>query len=241
MEVLQQLLQSLTADEPVGEIRVGRHLVAVASRRLGLASNLLESDHPRQDVAGKGVNAFVGGSARRLAEWLHLEDWLKAGLGMAAFNSLADLKEEALRQINAKEIIAARAAGKNLAVIGHFPFVEKLRHQVGNLWVIEKRPAPGDLTEEQGYRMLGEADVVAMTGTCLINHTFKKIITCCRQKAYKIMLGPSTPMSPVLFDFGLDAVGGALVEDEPRVLALVAAGLSFRRLTGVRTVVLAKD
>ena len=86
-----------------------------------------------------------------------------------------------------------------------------------------------------------EADVVAITGSSLINHTFKRIMVNCRPSSFKIMLGPSTPLSPVLFDYGLDAIGGALVEDTKNVLAKVEEGASFRQLQGIRTVMMVKD
>ena len=50
-----------------------------------------------------------------------------------------------------------------------------------------------------------------------------------------------TPLSPVLFDYGLDVIGGTLVETVDRVLADVQKGVAFRKLKGVRTVVMAKD
>ena len=86
-----------------------------------------------------------------------------------------------------------------------------------------------------------EADVIAITGSSLINHTFERIMVNCRSDSFKIMLGPSTPLSPVVFDYGLDAIGGALVEDSNTVLTMVEEGAHFRQLTGVRTVIMTKD
>jgi len=176
-----------------------------------------------------------------LAGWLLKDKWLDAGIGMAALNSMLDIDYESLTDVNAKLIIADRAAGKNLVVVGHFPFVERLRSKVRNLWVMEKEPREGDLSEEEGYQVLAEADVVAITGSSLINHTFERIVRSCRLGSYKIILGPSTPLSPIIFDSGIDAIGGTLVEDESRVLSMVEEGFPFRRLKGVRTVVMAKD
>ena len=143
--------------------------------------------------------------------------------------------------MNAKEIIAHRAAGKDLLVVGHFPFTEELHDKVQNLWVMEKQPRDDDFSEEEGYQLLARADVVAITGSCLINHTFERIMANCKPRSFKIMLGPSTPLSPILFDFGLDLIGGSLVDEEGTVLTMVEKGIPFRRLRGVRTVVMAKD
>ena len=54
------------------------------------------------------------------------------------------------------------------------------------------------------------------------------------------MLGPSTPLSPVLFDYGLDTIGGAVAEDTEIVLTQVEQGAGFRKLKRVRTAVMAK-
>jgi hypothetical protein len=55
------------------------------------------------------------------------------------------------------------------------------------------------------------------------------------------MLGPSTPLSTVLLDCGLDVIGGALVEEKSAVLKMVKEGVPFRQMDGIRTVVMAKD
>ena len=124
--------------------------------------------------------------------------------------------------------------------MGHFPFVEDLRHKVRNLWVMEKQPREGDLSEEEGHQFLAKADVVAITGTSLINHTFERIMASCQANSFKVMLGPSTPLSPILLDRGLDVVGGTLVEEKDTVLAMVQDGATFRQLNGIRTVVMSR-
>jgi hypothetical protein len=173
--------------------------------------------------------------------WLMGDEWLRAGIGMASVNSLLEIDYDKLHEINAKHLIAERATGKNLMVVGHFPFVNEMRPSVRNLWIMEKQPGAKHISEEEGYQLMPGADVVAITGSSLINHTFKRIMVNCRPSSFKIMLGPSTPLSPVLFDYGLDAIGGALVEDSKTVLAMVEEGASFRQLQGIRTVMMAKD
>jgi uncharacterized protein (DUF4213/DUF364 family) len=146
-----------------------------------------------------------------------------------------------LIEVNAKQIIADRAIGKNLMVVGHFPFIGQLRSQVRNLWVMEKEPRNGELSEEEGYQDLAEADVVAITGSCLINHTFDRIMANCKPGSFKVMLGPSTPLSTILLEYGLDVIGGALVAEKSTVLRMVKDGVPFRQMEGIRTVVMTKD
>jgi hypothetical protein len=241
MRLLEELINCLKIDLPVTAGVVGSHLIGVASRRLGLAAHLTAAEHGEPSFAEKGRFPLVGRSARDLAWWLMGDKWLEAGLGMASLNSLLEIDYDKLHKINAKHIIAERATGKNLMVVGHFPFVNSLRSSVRNLWVMEKQVGAGCISEEEGYKLLPEADVVAITGSSLINHTFERIISNCRSDSFKMMLGPSTPLSALLFDYGLDAIGGALVEDVNPVLAEIEQGAAFRKLKRVRTVVMAKD
>ena len=241
MDILQELLDSVEIDLPVTAGVIGSHLIAVGSRRLGLAARLPGGGDEQPVFSKKASHTLVGRSALDLARWLKGDDWLKAGVGMAAVNSLLEIDYDKLHEINAKHIIAQRAAGKNLMVVGHFPFVNALRPTVRNLWIMEKQPGAECISEEEGYQLMPEADVIAITGSSLINHTFERIMVNCRSGSFKIMLGPSTPLSPVLFDYGLDAIGGALVEDSKTVLTMVEEGASFRQLTGVRTVIMSKD
>jgi uncharacterized protein (DUF4213/DUF364 family) len=241
VQLLEELINSLKRDHPVTAGVIGSHLIAVASQRLGLGAHLTRDEGGEPVSSEKAKFTLVGRSARDLAMWLMGDDWLRAGIGMAALNSLLEIDYDKLHEINAKHIVADRAAGKNLMVVGHFPFVNTIRSSVRNLWIMEKQPGAEHISEEEGYQLLPEAEVVAITGSSLINHTFEKIMVNCRSSSFKIVLGPSTPLSPVLFDYGLDAIGGALVEAANTVLAEVEQGAAFRKLKGVRTVVMTKD
>ena len=78
--------------------------------------------------------------------------------------------------------------------------------------------------------MLPQADVVALTGTSLLNQTFDQLIGLCRPDAFRLLLGPSTPLSPVLFDAGIDALSGTWVDDPELVLRSVGQGATFRQI-----------
>ncbi len=241
MEILQELLDSLKIDLPVTALVVGSHLMAVASQRLGLAAHLHGKGQSEAVVSEEEVETLIGRHACDLAHWLLEDSWVRAGIGMAALNSVLEIDYQALIEVNAKQIIADRAIGKNLMVVGHFPFIGQLRSKVRNLWVMEKEPRSGDLSEEEGYQALAEADVVAITGSCLINHTFDRIMANCKPGSFKVMLGPSTPLSTILLEWGLDVIGGALVEEKSAVLKMVKVGVPFRKMKGIRTVVMTKD
>jgi hypothetical protein len=67
-----------------------------------------------------------------------------------------------------------------------------------------------------------------------VNHTIGPLLGYCRPDALVILLGPTAPLSPVLFYFGVDVISGARVADPALVLRQVADGVGFRQMRGVR-------
>jgi hypothetical protein len=104
--------------------------------------------------------------------------------------------------------------------------------------VIEQKPQAGDLPEQAAEDYLPQADVVAITGTALINHTFDKLLSLCTASSLVMVLGPSTPLSPVLFQHGIQMISGAKVIDEPAALKTIQQGASFPQVKGVRLLTL---
>jgi uncharacterized protein (DUF4213/DUF364 family) len=75
---------------------------------------------------------------------------------------------------------------------------------------------------------------VAITGSSLINHTLDDLLGLCKPEALVVILGPSTPISPVLFDHGANIIAGSKVIDETAVLNAISQGATFQQVTGVR-------
>ena len=153
---------------------------------------------------------------------------------MAAINSLLDVDTSQAVEINASEALTSLGRRKNVALVGHFPFISQLRQSVGQLWVIEQNPVGADYPAEAAVDLLPKADVVAITGSALINHTLDGLLALCNPKASVMLLGPSTPLSPVWFDHGVNIVSGTQVIDEGAVIRTVGQGASFRQVEGVR-------
>jgi hypothetical protein len=179
-----------------------------------------------------------GNNAKDLCESVYEQNGPRVSVGLAAINALLLRYPETWIDANAGEEIAARGRGKRVALVGHFPFVDDLRAQVGSLDVLELRPREGDLPASEAPRVIPNAGVVALTSMTLINGTFQSLIDLCSPESYVIMIGPSTPLSPILFDHGVDMLCGSIVENCQPVLANVKKGLSFRKIrpSGVRLV-----
>ncbi len=228
MDVIEELLNSLTDDAPVRDIAFGGRFTAVLSRGCGLASALgTPCPRPEALIAGQPLANATGRTAGELAALARSDNLREASLGIAAVNSLLEVDESDCVELNAAEVLADAGTGRKVAVVGHFPFTLRLQELAAELWVLELRPQAGDLPADQAPAVLPDADVVAMSATTLINHTIDELLALCRPDSFKIMLGPTTPLSPVLFDVGFDALSGVRVTNVDGAMHTVRAGASF--------------
>ncbi len=236
-ESVDTLLNSLQADAPVRQVLVGAFWTAVVLETdppsCGLASTLRADTH-HEGLPLPRAGRLLEYSGRELAEWLHSPRILEASIGMAAFNALLEVDEAACSEVNAEDVIVRRGTGRRVAIVGHFPFVERVRQVAEVCWVLELRPRAGDLSARQAKEVLPQADVVALTGTSLLNHTFDDLVGLCRPEAFVVLLGASAPLSPVLFEYGVDAISGTRVVDVADALQAVGQGATFRQIPGKR-------
>jgi uncharacterized protein (DUF4213/DUF364 family) len=232
--VLRQIIDSIEGDAPVASVGVFRRAAAVESLHAGVAYGFWERGEA--PVSSERLKRFEGGSARELSELALSSDPVEASIGVAAINSLIEPRGNEIER-NGYEIALERAAGKGLAVVGHFRFVEEIGDRVEKLWVLELNPQPGDLPAERAPEIIPQADVVVITGTTLVNHTADELLKLARGKTI-IMLGPTTIMSPVLFEYGVSAICGVHIVDAPRAIAHLREGLSMRNLDGIRRICL---
>ena len=240
MNILDDLLARLPDDVAVRSVLVGAHWTVVCSRHCGLASTVT-GDKPHAHEQVRNVGRLHLKSARELAEYARSDNPLEASLGVAAINSLLDVDERNAVEINAAEMLAEQGRGKNVALVGHFPFIPKLRQAVGQLWVIEQRPSEGEYPAESAADLIPRADVVALTGSALINHTLDGLLALCKPDSLVMVLGPSTPLSPVLFEHGATIISGARVVDEVAVMRTVSQGATFQQVEGVRLLTLRRE
>jgi uncharacterized protein (DUF4213/DUF364 family) len=210
------------------------------SPRCGLAATMSndEFEHARQPAV-TDPGHLEQQSALELANLVFSESHTEAAVGLAAINAMLPPIQNAV-DLAAEDYIAHQGIESRVALIGHFPFVARLRDQVKELWVLELNPKDGDLPASAAPEVIPQADILAITATTLINHTFESIFKFRKPGARVLLLGPSTPLSPILFDHGIDVLSGTIVYEPDAVLPLVRQGATFRQIRkqGVRLVTL---
>jgi len=234
MKILDDLLSTLNFEAYVRDIRQGPLQTAVVTRHCGLASTPYERGHHHDAAPVKEAGTLLGKGVLEIAQMAYSSSLLEAAIGMAAINSLLEIDEGRCVALNAGALLAENGKGRKVAIIGHFPFVSQLRQVAKELWVIEQHPREGDFAEGKAENLVPQADVVGITGMTFTNHTIEGLLKLCRPEAYVIILGPTAPLSPVLFRYGVDAVSGTKVVDPETVLHCVSQGATFRQVRGIQ-------
>lgn len=238
MEILAALLYD-PPRFPVRDICIGAFNTAVLSQRLGLATTCRGGEFPHAGVENGGD--LLRMDSRELAHFLLSGNELECSLGMAAFNSMIDTELLTMKTLNAKDLLLRKGKNKSVGVIGHFPFIDGMKDRFRECRVFELNPKTGDYSAEEIPAYLPDAEVVAVTGMTFLNHSFEDVMEHISPDAYVILLGPSVPLTPLLFEFGVDAVCGTLIEDAHPALLQVKQGVPYRKMKGLQYVTLLKD
>ena len=236
------LLESAGDDAQVSALVVGAFTIGCLSRRLGLASLARPATPEHSHAPVPEAGRLLPASAKALASRLFAGTVLERSIAVAALNSLVTPPLDMCVELHAGQLIAERAEGRRVAVVGHFPFVDGLRLQARQVDVFELPEGhhEGEVEADRLPELLPAADVVAISGTTLANGTLGGILGHVAPGAFVMLVGGSTPLIPLLFEVGIDALCGALVERPEPVLTALSQGATFRQLPGVRRMTLAR-
>ena len=202
LNIYEDLVRELKEnDASVKDVIVGLHGVYVESKSSGISLRYGGRDHSTI----RGVTNLTEKKALELSEYLKSWNFSEASIGLAALNSIIEPEGE---QLNAFDFVDKRInQDDDIGVIGHFPWVERTETDA-KVHVLERNPGGTDYPDTAAEYILPKCDMVLVTGSSLVNKTLPRILEL-SEDAYTIVLGPSTPFSSVLFDYGVDAIAGA--------------------------------
>lgn len=240
MKIIQTLLKSIEKDAPVRNILIGAHWTAVSSLFCGMASTVM-SPKPHGEERVQDAGELHLKSAKELAGYMLSSNPLEASIGVAAFNSLNDFPKKNLTKVNAFKVVGEKGVGKHVAVFGHFPYLKDIKASASRTSVFELYPSGDELSMEDVPSVLPDARVVAITSTSIINHTLDSILPYLHKDAFRVLVGPSTPLSPILFDLGFNMLAGVQIIDEEALFKTIGQAAIFRQVKGAELITIANS
>lgn len=210
-EIVSQL-----EDHKIQDVCVGVHGVWVKSNNMGISLRYENKEHG--SVRGSGNLRDM--SAIELSKYIKSWDFTEASLGLAALNSLIEPDGEKKDAFDLLDEMYSK--DKKIGIIGYFPWAERMKNK-DNVWVLERSPPKNVYPDTSCEYLLPKCDIVLITGSSLVNKTLPRQLELSKE-AFTIVLGPSTPVSPVLFDYGVDVIAGSKVKNEEKVKRIISEG-----------------
>lgn len=107
-------------------------------------------------------------------------------------------------------------SGKTIALVGHLSLAPETLAGAKQVYVLERKPQPGDYPDMASEALLPLCDLVIITGSAFVNKTLPRLLQLSAQ-ARVIVIGPSAPLCPGLIGAGIDRICGMAVSDTARV------------------------
>ncbi|HYH39584.1 MAG TPA: DUF2478 domain-containing protein [Azospirillum sp.] len=195
-------------------------LVETAAGAVGLAARPAGS----ADAVVPPPDSWAGRRLRDLAEpaargWNALE----IAIGIAALNAHYNHAGQTGPAVNGLELYAGIEG--RVVVIGGFP---QIRERLPRAQVIEIDPRPGEYPEPACDWLLPGAEAVVATASALANRTLPRLLAASRG-ARVTLVGPGTPLTPRLFDYGIETLSGFVAENVPALVEAILGGASSKQ------------
>ncbi len=199
------------------DVRIGLGYTAVAldNGSVGLAYT------PLEEKAGCNILppevSFHDRPADLLAKNFLSPNPIEVAVGLATINAVLNNPREDFLLGDPLSLLKPGPEDK-VAMVGFFePLVKRLQGKVQELWVFERSEGrfAEALSEVEMVDYLPQATVAIITSVTLINKTLEEILDLLASPRAVILLGPSTPLLPEVFqDQKITLLSGMVVKDK---------------------------
>jgi uncharacterized protein (DUF4213/DUF364 family) len=168
--------------------------------------------------------SYAGQPLAVLAALWSSDNVFERAIAVAAINAHWNRYELEGSAVNGLDLIENR--GERTVMIGRFPGVAQ---RYPGIAVVEREPRTGEHPESALPNLLPRAEFVAVTSSAIVNGSLPGILRLC-PGAFVILIGPSTPLSPTLFDAGVDVLSGFVARDVDGLGRAVSEGAAVAAL-----------
>lgn len=225
MKLINELLEvSSENDSDVKDVRVGVSWTGVHGKYGGISKTygipVVHGNYTRN------MGELSNTTTLKLAEYVKSWNLVEASIGVAALNSM--MKPRGKKDFNAQDWIIEDSHGKKVVMVGKFPKIDEIRAVAKEFWVLESNPNltnPKEriVTDAAAEYVFPGSDIIIITGSTLINKGLERYLRLAKQEnAYTIIMGPSTTMCDVFFDYGADMLAGVEILDSEALLQKIS-------------------
>lgn len=240
MGILDTLLTDLPTGWQVTDVYIGANWVLALVNKPNGPQQAGVASVPPQIALNSAFQIGYYKPNQRAEDFVQLltsADATSAAVGLATLNAISQPPEAALTTFDAANWLTEQATDRTIALFGRFPFIEQeIRPFARQVWVFEQNPQAGEFGPLDVETILPQAEVVAITGSSIINHTIDGILPCIQHETLVVILGPSTPLTEKLFACGVHALFGVRVVDVQQVITSVTVGDGFQKIRGLQRV-----
>ena len=182
--------------------------------------------YPSETIPRMHNDTLVGLSAREAAEavlsWNQEESSEAMAVVNAWYNAPSRVPVRAQKYPYTDACTAGfDTRGKTIGLVGHLRLGDDVLAHAKQVYILERKPQPGDYPDPACDFLLPRCDVALITGSAFSNKTMPHLLSLCGG-AKVIVVGPSTPLCPALLDCGVDRLCGLSVRSDEAVLTAIA-------------------
>ena len=207
----ENLYEDLIVDAPntkIDEIVIGHNWSYVETKKgAGVGRTPCRGTEGARTLENAGD--FVGKTIKELSQWLTSDDDLGRSVAIAALSSAYNYNAKGRTGETEWGFRLFKEAIGEKVCIGNFPPASKI---IPDIKIVEREPKDGQYSVEEGEKLLQTADYVVVTAQTLMNGSLPRILFLA-QNAQIMILGPTSPLSPVWKKYGVRYVCGMRVTD----------------------------
>ena len=206
------LVESIDTDATIDEVVIGLNWsMIIAGRYCGVARSPSRGTEGARTI--RPPEGFRGKSLKSIARLLLSCDELSRSLGLAAVNAFWNLPQDdySVSQKKSWGFAGLEAPGDGVVVIGDFG--ANMKQRLPMVKVIEREPKLGQVAAENASDIINNTKKLIITGQTLANGSLELILRSSNAVDMRMLLGPSVPMAPVMFEYGLNQLGATAIHD----------------------------
>lgn len=217
----RDLALSVATDVIVDEVMVGLNWTMVCAGPLaGIARSPDRGTQGARTV--RDGEPIAGRPLRELALWICSLNPLRRSIGLAAVNAYwnrqGGVPGGGPHDKGPWGFARFDAPGEGLVIVGGF---RGALERLNRARVIEREPKGNDIPAAKAPEALREAPAVAITAQTLMNGSLEPLLHHAAGCPRIMVVGPSTPVAPLLFSYGVTEICGLGITDPEQVAQFI--------------------